>query len=166
MIEKNLTFKKHMDNLVRNFQYKLRALQRIRKYFTREKAKILGNAFIDSQFLYAPLIWMFCGKTFCSKIEKIHHRTLKGIYGIDDSYNNLLLHSSPVSIPQRHLRLLVTEIFKSIFQINPEFRWSFFKQKKLSYKLRNGPILNLPRAQSTYYVTNTIHFIDSLVSSF
>ena len=71
MIEKNLTFKKHMDNLVRNVQYKLRALQRIRKYFTREKAKILGNAFIDSQFLYAPLIWMFRGKTFCSKIEKI-----------------------------------------------------------------------------------------------
>ena len=25
------------------------------------------------------------------KIEKIHHRTLKVVYGIDDSYNNLLL---------------------------------------------------------------------------
>ena len=83
-----------MDNLVRKVQYRLRALQRIRKYFLKEKAKILGNAFIDNQFLYAPLIWMFCRKTFCSKIEKIHHRTLKGIYGIDDSYNNLLLRSS------------------------------------------------------------------------
>ena len=34
---------------------------------------------------------MFCRKTFYSKIEKIHHITLKVVYGIDDSYNNLLL---------------------------------------------------------------------------
>ena len=100
-----------------------------------EKAKILGNVFIDSQFNYAPLIWMFCRKTFYSKIEKIHHRILKVIYGINDSYYNLLLSSNSVSIHQRHLRFLVTEIFKSISQINPEFVWWFFQQKKLSYNL-------------------------------
>ena len=144
-------------------QYKLYALRRIRKFLIIEKAKILGNAFIDSQFNYAPLIWMFCRKTLYSKIEKIHHRTLKVVYGIDDSYNNLLLSSNSVSIHQRHLRFLVTEIFKSISQINPEFMWSFFKPKKLSYNLRKGPILNLPRTQSTYYGTNAIHFRGSLI---
>ena len=100
---------------------------------------------------------MFCRKTFYCKIEKIHHRTLKLIYCIDDSYNNLLLSSNSLSIHQRRLLFLVTEIFNSICQINPEFMWSFFKQKKLSYNLRKGPILNLPRTQSTYYGTNTIH---------
>ena len=114
MIDKNLTFKKHIDNLVRKAQYKLHALRRIRKFLTIEKAKILGNAFIDSQFNYAPLIWMFCRKTFYSKIEKIHHRTLKVIDDLDESYNNLLLNSNSVSIHQRHLRFLVKEIFKSI----------------------------------------------------
>ena len=64
---------------------------------------------------------MICRKTFYSKIEKIHHKTLKVIYGIDNSYSNLLLRSDYVSIHQRYLRFLVTEIFKSISQINPEF---------------------------------------------
>ena len=90
-IDKNLTFKKHIDNLVRKAQYKLHALRRIRECLTIEKAKILGIAFIDSQFNYAPLIWMFCRRTFYSRIEKIYHRTLKVIYGIDDPYNNLLV---------------------------------------------------------------------------
>ena len=45
IIDKNLTFKKHIDNLVRKAQYKLHALRRIRKFLTIEKAKILGNAF-------------------------------------------------------------------------------------------------------------------------
>ena len=162
MIDKNLTFKKHVDSLVCKAQYKLHALRRIRKFLTIEKAKILGNAFIDSQFNYAPLIWMFCRKTLYSKIEKIHHRTLKVVYGIDDSYKNLLLSSNSVSIHQRHLRFLVTEIFKSISQINPEFMWSFFKPKKLSYNLRKEPILNLSKTQATYYGTNAIHFRGSL----
>ena len=114
MIDKNLTFKKHIDNLFRKAQYKLHALRRIRKFYTIEKAKILCNGFIDSQFNYATLMWMFCRKTFYSKIETIHHRTLNVVYGTDDSYKNLLLSSNAVSIHQRHLRFLVTEIFKSI----------------------------------------------------
>ena len=119
-----------------------------RKFLIIEKAKILGNAFIDSQFNYAPLTWIFCRKTFYSKIEKNHYKTLKVIYGIDHSYNNLLLRSNSVSIHQRHLRFLVTEIFKGISQISTEFMWSFFWLKKLSYNLRKGPIL------STFYGTN------------
>ena len=105
---------------------------------------------------------MFCRKTLYSKIEKNHHRTLKVVYGIDDSYNNHLLSSNSVSFHQMHLRFLVTEILKSISQINPEFMCSFFNPKKLSYNLRKGPILNIPRTQSTYYGTNAIHFRDSL----
>ena len=93
----------------------------------------------------------------------IHHRTLQVIYDIDDSYNNLLLRKSSVSIHQRHNRFLVTEIFKNISQINAEFMRSFFKQKKLSYNLRKVPIPILPRTQSTYYSTNVVHFQVSLV---
>ena len=70
MTDKNLTFKKYLGNLVCKAQYKLHALRHIRKFVTIEKAKILGNAFIDSQFNYAPLIWMFCRKSFYYKIEK------------------------------------------------------------------------------------------------
>ena len=41
--------------------------------------------------------------------------------------------------------------------------WSFFKPKKLSYNLRKGPILNLPKTQSTFYGTNAIHCRGSLI---
>ena len=48
----------------------------------------MGNAFIDSYISYASLMWMYCRKAFNSKIEKNH---FKSVYGIDDSYNSLLL---------------------------------------------------------------------------
>ena len=134
--DKSLDLQKHIDNFVRKAQYKLHVLQRIRKRLNVEKAKKLGNAFKYSRFNYAPLIWMFCRKTFYSKIEKMHHKTLNVVYGIGDSYNNLLLRSEYVTVHQKLLRFLVTEIFKSVSQINPEFMWSFFKQKKSPYNLR------------------------------
>ena len=49
VIDKSLDFKKHIDNFVRKAQYKLHALRRIRKLLNVEKAKKLGNDFIDSQ---------------------------------------------------------------------------------------------------------------------
>ena len=58
-IDKDLTFKKHIGELFRRTSYKLHTLRRIRKYLTVEKAKLLANAFIYSQFNYEPLIWMF-----------------------------------------------------------------------------------------------------------
>ena len=110
IIDKKLTFKQHIENLCRKAQYKLHALRRIRKFLTTEKAKILCNAFIDSQFNYAPLLWMFCRKTPYSKIKKFHHKTLKVIYESNDIYDNILLQSNTVSVHQRHLIFLMTEI--------------------------------------------------------
>ena len=130
-IDKKLTFKHHVENLCRKAQYKLHALRCIRKFLTIEKAKMLGNVFIDSQFNYAPLLWMFCRKTLHSKIEKIHHKTLKVIYESNGIYENLLLQSNTVSVHQRHLRFLMIEIYKSISQLNPQFMWSFFTHKDI-----------------------------------
>ena len=68
----------------------------MRKILTIEKAK-----FIDWQFNYALLLWLFYRKIICSKIEKIHRKTLKVIYESNDTYYNLLLQSNSVSVHQR-----------------------------------------------------------------
>ena len=123
-IDKQLKFKSHIEELCRKAAYKLHALRRIRKYLTVEKAKLLANAFINSQFTYAPLIWMFAGKSSIAKICKIHFRTLQIVYNnYDKSYQDLLNFSNDISIHQKHLRLLAIEVYKSLMNINPEFMW-------------------------------------------
>ena len=164
-IDKELNFSKHIDKLCRNAQYKLHALRRIRKYLSLEKAKMLGNAFIDSQFNYAPLIWMFCRKGLYLKMQKIHHKTLKVIYQSNKTYEELLELSQTVSIHQRHVRFLVTEIHKSTSLLNPKFISLFFTQKEIPYNLRKGQMLSLPPARSTYYRTNSVLFRGSLMCS-
>ena len=81
--DNQLNFKKHIEELCKKASYKLHALRRIRGYLTVEKEKILANAFIDSQFNYAPLIWMFAGKTLIKFVKftigQWFHRTSGGL---------------------------------------------------------------------------------------
>ena len=163
-IDKELKFDKHIENLCKNATYKLHALRRLRKYLTLDKAKLLANSFIHSQFNYAPLIWMFASKTLISKVNKLHYRTLQVVHNdYDHSYEELLNTINDVSIHQKHLRYLVTEIYKSIRNLNPEFMWEYFQQKPTTYRLRNGSLLALPPARSTRYGINSLLFRSSLI---
>ena len=154
-IDNLLTFNEHIDNLCRIANYKLHALRRTRKYLSLKKAKLLCNAFINSQFNYAPLVWMFCRK---KQYLKIHHKALKMVYNSNKNYNELLRDNNEFSIHQRHLRALICEVFKSLNNLNSEFMWSYFVFRNITYNIRNGPFLRLPSGKSTSYGINSVLF--------
>ena len=164
MIDNKLKFKKHINELCRKASYKLHALQRIRRYLSVDKPRMLANAFIDSQFNYAPLVWMFAGKTLLNRICKIHYRTLQVVYDdYNSSYDELLQLNNSPSIHQRHLRFLAIEVFKSIMHLNPQFMWSYFEEKTMPYNLRHGSKLILKKTTSSRFGINSLRFRGSLL---
>ena len=60
LVDKGLDFKEHLEFLCRKAGAKVTALARLIRIVSKEKKKILMNAFIESQFSYCPLVWMFC----------------------------------------------------------------------------------------------------------
>jgi len=94
------------------------------------------------------------------KMEKIQYKalTLKVVYNSDLSFEDLLFYSNEVSIHQKHLRQLATEVYKSLNNLNPGFMRPFFTLKDTPYNLRNKHILNLPSAHTTYYDINLVLF--------
>ena len=147
--DKHLSFKKTHREFMSECELKLHAFRRIRKHLTVKKAKLLGIAFIDSQFNYAPLISMFCQKTLYIKIEKIHHKTLRIIHQPNASYRDLLECSVSTSIRQRHLQFLLTEIYEITVTTNPRFMWHFFKEREIPHNLRKDAVLFVLPAKST-----------------
>ena len=114
-IDRQLKFKSLIEEVDRKAAYKLHALRRIRKSLTVEKAKLLANAFINSHFTYAPLIWMFNGKSSIVKTCKIHFLTFQIVYdNYDKSYHDLLNFSNDVSIQQKNLRCLAMEFINHL----------------------------------------------------
>ena len=81
----------------------------------QENKRILANEVIDSQFNYAPLIWIFAGKILINKICKIHHRSLQVIYNeYNKPYEELLQLNNNMSIHQRYLQYLAFEVLNPL----------------------------------------------------
>ena len=130
----------------------------MRKYLAVEKAKLLGNPFIDSQSNFALLTWMLFQKTLYLKIVKIHHKRLRIIYQSNASYRNLIECNGSTSFHQRHLQFLLTKVYKSAVTTNPVFR-----EREAPINLRKVAVFFLALARSTTPGKNSAHFRGTLI---
>ena len=103
---------------------------------------------------------MFCHKQDYLKIEKIQYNVLKIVYNSNESYEELLLRNNEVSIHQKQLRILATDVFKSLGDINSDFMKSYFTIKEKPYSLL---LLKIPSTRFKRYGTNSIVFRACLV---
>ena len=61
-IDNNLRFDKHVSNICLKANRKLNALTRVAKFVPFKQRRILFKAFIESQFKYCQLVWIFHGR--------------------------------------------------------------------------------------------------------
>ena len=80
ILDNNLKFDKHVSNICSKVNRKLSALTRVAKFLPFKKRRILFKAFIESQFKYCPLVWMFHGRQTNDKVNKLHERALRIVY--------------------------------------------------------------------------------------
>ena len=119
-IDDKLSFTTHTENLCSTASNRLQALARIRKFISFEQAKHLSEAYIMSTFTYYTLIWMYCSKTANNLSNKIHKRSLRNIYKMEDAnFEDLLITNSSWTIHESNIHTLLIEICKSLTQISP-----------------------------------------------
>ena len=157
-LDNKLDFTSHISKICKGATNKINALLRIAKHLTMPQKKQLVNAFFYSHFNYCPLVWMFSTKDANNKIETLHKRALQIIHSDYDSalnYEDLLLRDDSVTIHQRNLQFLMTEIFKTIHGLNPSFMKEFFIMEETCYNLRCQYRMKVPRVTSTKYGLET-----------
>ena len=144
-IDNKLSFTPHIKQLCAKANQKISALFRIRSYLNVKKALAIYNAHIMSSFRYCPLIWMFCSKSAYNQIASTQTRAMRAIYqdfktpssDIINAYHGENAHTYS-------LRQLATEVYKSVYKLNPSFMWDYFTTKLGVTNLRKGNLLNLP----------------------
>ena len=75
LINSELSFDQHISSICSTASKKLHALGRIATFISFNRRRM--KAFLESQFNYSPLIWMFQSRTMNSKINRIHERVFK-----------------------------------------------------------------------------------------
>jgi len=120
-INKNLKFDTHIKGLVKMAHQKLSALIRYSGILNFEKRRNLMKSFIESQFAYSPLTWMFHDRGLEHLINGVHERALRCVYlDYASSFNDLLLRDNSFSIHHRNIQSMGIEMYKAKHNLEPE----------------------------------------------
>ena len=115
------------------------------------------NAFITSQFSCCPLVWMFHNRTLNNRINKIHEKTVRLAYKNETffSFDDLQKRGKSVSIHQKNLQILTTEIYRTKNNLGPKIMKDTFHFIQKPYNLRIDLELQRGRIRKVYFGTES-----------
>ena len=121
------------------------------------------KSFIESQYSYCPLVWMFHDRNLNNKINRLNERTLRMLYKDDCSiFNELLIKDGSVSVQNRNIHTVETEMYKSKHGLSPELLKYIFIER-----LYQGPAIRLysdfvlPKVNTVHYGHDSLHYFGS-----
>ena len=126
-----------------------------------EKRRSLMKAFVISQFNYCPLIWMFHNRALSNRINRIHERALRLAYQNKNlSFSELLELDNSVTIHQRNLQVLVTEMFKVKKDLSSEKMKQVFDFQEPCFNLRSETSqFSRENIKTTHYGIESVKFL-------
>ena len=123
IIDSKLSFDKHIQQICSRASAKLKALVRKAPFMNIKKRKILMNAFLNAQFSYCPLTWMFHSRKTNGKINKLHERCLLIVYNNNTSTYEELETDNSVSVHFRNIQALAVELYKVVNGFSPDIMY-------------------------------------------
>ena len=151
LLDKDLNFDAHVNSIYKKACQKLNALVRLCKILPFHKRRSNMKAFVESQFSYCPLVWMFNSRELNTKINNLHLRALRAVY-MDEtsSFEELLKKDGSFSIHHRNIHILATEMYKVKHKLSPIFMEDVFSENTLS----NESVASGTREHNDFYVTS------------
>ena len=114
-----------------------------------QQIKTLIYSYVFPYLYYTPLVWMFCRIKDNKLINKVHKRALRLIHNnLNLNFEELLSLEKSFTIHESHLQFLMTEVFKSLHDMNPQMICELFDIKAISYNLRSKMLLKIPSANT------------------
>ena len=122
---------------------------------------MLLKAFIECKFSYFPLIWIFHSRTLNNKINRLHEKTLRIVYGdYKSKFDELLEKDSFFRIHHRNIQTLPIEIFKFLNGLSPQIMNDVFQVKSPApYYLRDKNELYSRNPKTVAYRADSVSFV-------
>ena len=139
VIDRGLNFNECISSLYKKAGRKLSVLSRLSNLMSFQRKRLLLKSFVEAQFGYCPLVWMFHGKEINErKINHIHERFLRIVYrDYNSSFKDLLKKDNSVCIHHRFIQSLAVELLKVKENLSNTIMSDNFPTRVLNYNLRS-----------------------------
>ena len=155
--DSKLSFDQHITDLCRRASRKIHALARVAPFMNLSRRRLLMNSFFKTQINYCPLILMCRSRENNRKINQLYERCLRTTCNNkQSSFNELLEKDGSVSIHERNLQVLATEMHKISNGLSTHLMKDIFPINRNPYNLRQNSQFSEPRINTVYHGTESI----------
>ena len=157
-VDTKLNFNEYLNDIISKASRIVNALSRVVPYMSLSKKKM--NSFFNLQFSYCPLIWMFHSHITNNKINRLHERCMRLIYGDKtSSFEELLEQDKSVSIHTRNLQMLAAEMFKVYRSMSPPIFSELFRGRDICYNLRSNSNFAVAQVKPVFHGSESISYL-------
>ena len=136
---------------------------RVSKYMCTERLRVVMKAFIESQFNYCPLVWMFHSKKLQNRLDKLHERALRVAYKDDiSSFEDLLKKDNSFNLHDRNLQKLAVLMYQVKNGLCPLPVQEIFSYVENTIALRsndNGEAWEIPSARTEHHGIESLRYM-------
>ena len=151
-----------IDNKL-NFDSHIRKMC-ISTFLKKDQKRIIFNAMIKPQFSYCPLIWMFSSQQSNNLVNKVHETSIRLITnGQNSRFEPLLQNNKDITIHQRNLQILMTEVYKIVKEEAPAIMKDLFIFRENIHDIRNFQIIANEKKNTVRYGLETLYVIELLI---
>ena len=164
-IDNKLRFKDHINKLCKVAHNKVSALLRYCNILNFEKRRCLMKSFIESQFSFSPLTWMFHDRKINNMINRVHERALRCVYRNDTStFEELLIKDGSFTIHHRNIQAMAIEMFKLKMGMGPSLLDNIFKLNPArQYHLRGNTDFLVPPVNTVHFGKDSLQYFGSVI---
>ena len=114
---------------------------------------------IKSHFSYCPLIWILSSRKANNLIKKVRERHIWKIIGDNESNFEILLEKiNEITVHQRNLKVLMTEVHKVINEYAWPITGNYFMCRENTHNFRNFAITLNKNKKTVSYGSETISY--------
>ena len=132
---------------------------RLGRFYNLEQRSLLMKSFVESQFAYSPLVWMFHDRGSNNKINRVHERALRFVYKDDiHTFKELLIRDNSVTIHHRNIHAVAIEMFKSLHNVQIDLMDDIFiKSSEFNVqRTRSQNDFMRPRVNTVHYGNDSL----------
>ena len=154
-IDRDLTWKAHIERMHRQCMGKLAVIRRVGSYLPCHIRKLLYQSFVLSHLDYCSVVWNNCGATLTGRVERIQNYALRMILCKPPPTSSELLRQilGWTTLKARGHNAMLCQVHRCCTnQAPPNLCSKFTPNSDLNYiRTRGSNKLYLPRPQTNFY---------------
>ena len=159
-LDRELKYNSHMDNISRQAGKQVNAVKRMKHYLDKRTRNIIYNSYINCNFSYCSVVWMFANKTNLEKLERTNKRALRVVTNKDHlHYEELCQQEKKLNVFQQCMKSAAIMMYKVRQGTAPPYIREMFEVQETEYDMRDNNRLVLPQFNTINFGKNSFKYI-------